>query len=100
MKNDGWVRWSKWESGGMTQFGQMPLREVAGHLRRFAEEAKRLLENTGADHVVYGMKTYDEDGTLEHVTFYLWPMNDEEFQSDVATLKGVTIYALHKGTVA
>ena len=98
MKNDGWVRWSKWESGGMTQFGQMPLREVAGHLRRFAEKAKEVLDKTGADHVVYGMKQYDADGELEHIKFYLEPMGDEEFQSDLATLKGVTIYALHKGT--
>ena len=82
----------------MTQFGQMPVREVAGHLRRFAEKAKDALKETGADHVVYGMKQYDEDGDLEHVKFYMEPMDDEEFQSNVVTLKGVTIYALHRGT--
>lgn len=98
MKNDGWVRWSQWESGGMTNFGQMRVKDVDGHLRKFAKEAREVLQKTGADHVVYGLKRYDEDGDLEHVKFYMVPMNDEDFQKDVATLKGCTIYALHKGT--
>lgn len=98
MNNDGWVRWSQWECGGMIGFGQMPLKNVDGWLRKFAADAKKLLDETDADHVVYGLKIYDDDGDLDTVKFYMQPMTDNEFQEDVATLKGVTVYALHKGT--
>ncbi len=96
MSKDGWVRWSQWDNGGMAGFGQMPLRDVGKNLREFAAKAKEILEESGADHVVYGLKVYDDDGTLDEVKFYLLPMSDEDFQKDVATLKGVTVYALHR----
>ena len=98
MKNDGWVRWSQWEQCGMTGFGQMPVKNVDGHLREFAKKAKEVMSETGADHVVYGLKLYDDDGDLEEVKFYMLPMSDDDFQSDVASLKGCAIYALHRGT--
>jgi len=99
MKNDGWVRWSQWSEAGMIGFGQMPLRNVDKNLREFAETARTIMDKTHADHVVYGLKTYDDDGILEEVKFYLMPMNDYDFQNDVATLTGCTVYALHNGTV-
>lgn len=98
MKNDGWVRWFQWDNGCMINFGQMRVKEVDGHLREFAKEARKVMEETCADHVVYGMKLYDDDGDLEEVKFYMVPMNDSDFQSDVASLKGCVIYALHRGT--
>ena len=36
------------------------------------------MDETGADHVVYGMKIY-EDGHLKEARFYLKPMSEEEF---------------------
>lgn len=47
------------------------------NLQRFEVEAQKLLAETGADHVLYGRKLYDEGGELEELRFYLMPMTDE-----------------------
>lgn len=91
-----WVRWSQWDNGGMVGFGQMPVQDVEKDLQKFEQEASIILKKTGADHVVYGLKVYDDEGELAAVKFYLKPMNDEDFQKDVASLKDVVVYALHK----
>lgn len=96
--SDGWVRWSQWTDAGMTNFGQMRIEDVAKNLREFAAKAKEILHKTGADHVVYGIKEYDKDGKLDEVRFYLAPFTDNDFQKEVATIKGCTIYAVHRGT--
>ena len=79
---------------GRIEGGQMRWRDIQLNLQKFEREAKKLLDETGADHVVYGMKLY-EDGHLKEVRFYLQPMDEEEFDR-VARLKGVMVYALHK----
>lgn len=89
-----WIRWSWWDEGGMVGVGQMPTRDMQKHLREFELAAKKILEDTGADHVVYGMKIYDDDGELEEIRFYKQPMGEEEFDR-VAGIKGVHVYALH-----
>ena len=38
--------------------------DIQLNLQKFEQEAKKLLDETGADHVVYGMKIY-EDGQSE-----------------------------------
>ncbi|MBR3973035.1 MAG: hypothetical protein IKJ99_03675 [Oscillospiraceae bacterium] len=90
-----WIKWTQWESGGCIGIGQMPGREVEKNLQEFEKQAAKVLKETGADHVVYGMKLYDEDGELEEVKFYMVPIDDEKFQKDVASLSGCVIYALH-----
>lgn len=96
MKNDGWVRWSQWYRDGGFSFGQMPLCTVQPELQKFEKEAHRLLKETGADHVLYGVKEYDRDGELEEVRFYLEPMNEDEFEERVVKKSaGLTVYALH-----
>lgn len=96
MKNDGWVRWSQWADGGMIGMGQMPRSSVGFNIREFEEEAKKLLKKTGADHVVYAIKHFDDGGDLEEVRFYQQPMDEEEFERTVAKMPGVQVYALHK----
>ena len=91
-----WIRWSQWSEDGMIGFGQMPGESVEKNLQEFEKEAKKLLEKTGADHVLYGVKDYDETGSLEEVRFYLIAMTDEEFEKDVASKSGLTVYALHR----
>ena len=59
MKNGGWVRWRHWTANGMVAFGQMPLRDVGRELQKFEAEAIKILKETGADHVLYGVKEYD-----------------------------------------
>lgn len=91
-----WVRWSNWTPAGCVQVGQMPVREVDSHIRRFGEEAAKLLKETGADHVLYAIKDYGEYGCwLEEVKFYQLPMTDAEFEEKVASIPGVTVYAHH-----
>ena len=65
-------------------------------IREFEKEAKKVLEETGADHVVYAVKYYDDDEALEEIRFYMIPMADEEFRKDVAGKPGIRVYALHK----
>ena len=90
-----WVRWSQWTGEGMVNFGQMPVRDIAKYLQAFEMDAKEVLEKTGADHVLYGVKQY-ENGTLTEVRFYVIPMDDEQFERDVASKRGMVVFALHK----
>ena len=97
MKNDSWVKWMQWTSAGLVDFGQMPLRNVGKELQKFELEARKLLKETGADHVLYGVKEYDKDGDLETVRFYLEPMSEQEFEDRVVkNSQGLTVYAVHK----
>ena len=90
-----WVRWSQWTGEGMVNFGQMPVRDIAKYLQAYEMDAKEVIEKTGADHVLYGVKQY-EGRTLTEVRFYMIPMNDEQFEKDVASKRGVVVFALHK----
>lgn len=91
-----WVRWSHWTDTGMVEFGQGPLNKLEESIREFEKEAMKVLEDTGADHVVYAVKEYGEDDELDEIRFYMIPMSDEEFQKDVASQPGLRVYALHK----
>lgn len=91
-----WVRWSHWTDAGMVEMGQGPLNKLEESIREFEQEAKKVLEETGADHVVYAVKDYDDDGELDEIRFYMIAMDDEEFQKDVASKPGLRVYALHK----
>lgn len=72
--SDSWVKWSTWTEAGCTNFGEMCLKDVDKHLRKFGAEAKKLLDKTGADHILYGVKLYNNDGKLEEIKFCLLPM--------------------------
>lgn len=96
MSDSYWVRWSHWTDQGMVEFGQMPRKKMQENLQKFEVEARKLLAGTGADHVLYGRKLYDEGGELEELRFYLMPMSDEEFEKEVVPLKGQQVYAVHK----
>ena len=97
MKNGGWVRWRHWTENGLVAVGQMPLRDVGRELQKFEAEALKILKETGADHVLYGVKEYDSDGDLDMVRFYLEPMSEQEFEDRVVkNSAGMTVYAVHK----
>ena len=90
-----WVRWSRWTDQGMVEFGQGPLNKLEESIPEFEREARKVMEETKADHVVYAVKYYDDSGELEEIRFYMTPMTDKEFQKDVASMPGVRVYALH-----
>lgn len=89
-----WVRWSQWDAGGIVGVGQMPVKDIQKNLQAFEKKAKEILDESRAAHVVYGVKEYNEDGTLNEVRFYLRPMDEQEFER-VANISGVQVYALH-----
>lgn len=91
-----WVRWSHWTDAGMVEFGQGPLNKLTESIQQFELEAKKVLEETGADHVVYAVKYLDDNGELEEIRFYMIPMTEEEFEKEVANKPGIQVYALHK----
>ena len=94
-----WIRWSRWDSNGRIERGQMRWQDIQLNFQKFEQEAKKLLDETGADHVVYGMKIY-EDGHLKEVRFYpvelLFAHRLKVEFDRVASLSGVIVYALHK----
>lgn len=91
-----WVKWKHWTSSGLVGFGQMPCENVETELQKFEKEAYRILKETGVDHVLYGVKEFDENGDLEEVRFYLEPMSEAEFENDVVKKSaGLMVYALH-----
>ena len=96
MNDSEFVRWSYWPKVGPVEHGQMPRKKMQENLQRFEVEARKLLAETGADHVLYGRKLYDEGGELEELRFYLMPMSDEEFEKEVVPLKSQQVYAVHK----
>lgn len=89
-----WIRWSQWTGAGMVAFGQMPIKKMQENLQRFELEARKILKETGAAHVLYGRKIFDEDGELEELRFYLIPMDEAEFDR-VAQIPCQQVYALH-----
>ncbi len=90
------VRWSYWPKVGPVESGYMSRSKMQGNLQRLEVEARKLLAETGADHVLYGRKLYNEAGELDELRFYLLPMSDEEFEERVVPLKNQRVYALHK----
>lgn len=94
-RNSDWIRWTQWTSSGMVNFGQMRRADIQKQIARFEKKAREVLKETGADHVLYGVKVYDDNGKLEEVRFYMEPMDEDRFEKDVANKKGVLVYALH-----
>lgn len=90
-----WVKWTHWTKEGCVEFGQMPMENVQKNLQTFETEARKILKETGADHVLYGVKLLGDDYEVEEVKFYLEPMTDEEFEKKVASIPGVQVYAVH-----
>lgn len=88
-----WVKWTQWNENGMVDHGEMPVRSIMEYLQKFELEAKKVLEQTGADHVLYGLKKYNGN-KLEEVCFYLLPVSDDKYD-DIAKMKNVVAYALH-----
>jgi len=80
----------------MVASGHMAKLEMQRNLRKFEIEAKKLLSKTGADHVVFGVKQFAEDGKLQEIRFYMKAMDDDEFYSRTGSFRNCQVYALHK----
>lgn len=90
------VRFERWVGAICIDYGMMPVKNVQKILQDYEKEAKKLLDESGADHVIYGYKQYDKKDNLCKVCFYQeTELTEEEF---LERTKGVTgiVYALHK----
>lgn len=74
---------------------QEKLTNIPKLLQRFERDAAVLMKQTGADHVLYACKIYDEGDNLVAVQFYNEPMDDETFDRVTGRVRGALIYALH-----
>lgn len=92
----GWIQYEQWNASGFVREGVIPVRDIQKHLREFELAAKKLIDETGADHVVYAWKKYDEHSELRKIYFYEgMTLDDEKFFGRNDKLPGI-IYALHK----
>ena len=89
------VKWTLWEPSGNFHNGDMTVREAQYWLGEFGQEAKEMVKEACAEHVVYGVKRFDENGALERVQFYLLPMNDADFHKMVGSGDRTEVYAVH-----
>lgn len=91
------VKWSQWSDIGLMNFGQMSMKDINKTLREFNVEAIKVLKETGADHILYGIKFYDKSGEhLEEVKFYMLPLSDEEFDRKFNISMNMIVYAVHR----
>lgn len=81
-----------------TSFGTIKLDQIPKQIQKYEIQARKVLEKTGADHVIYASKVYDKNDQLETLNIYAEtiPLNDSEFAKRVAGAKNYLIYALHK----
>lgn len=88
------VTWHQWDETGVIAYGNMSYPDAMKEMQEFELEAKKVLEETGADHVVYGSRKLTVYGW--EVNYYMIPMSDERFYKDIWRIKDRLIYALHK----
>lgn len=79
-------------------FGNSSKTELDDLIRQYGQQAKTLLEETNADHVLYAIQYY---GVFNKVTrFYLQPMSDDEFIKNFSQFKKKLIFAVHNPNLA
>lgn len=89
------VTWTMRDTTGCIQRGEMPVSQIQKELLWFDRQAVKKMKETGADHVLYGTKIYDNNDRLVTVQFCMQPMTDEEFYRLTGKARNVMIYALH-----
>ena len=90
----GWVQYEQWNADGFVREGVLPVRDIQKYLREFELAAKKLIDETDADHVVYAWKKYNEHGELCKICFYEGTvLDDEKFYDRTDKLPAiVTLY--------
>lgn len=94
--NTGWVMYEQWNDSGFVREGPLPARDVSKYLIEFELAAKKLMDETGADHVIYAWKKYNEKDEFYKICFYEGvALSDEEFYERTNNINGI-LYALHR----
>jgi len=74
---------------------QMTYPDYQKILAEWRAEALKQLGETGADHVIYGSRSYDEEGSLKEMHMYMLPLDDSEFYKRTSGVDDL-ILAVHK----
>jgi hypothetical protein len=76
----------------------MPMAELAQTKAIFQKNARKVLKQSGADHVVYCHIIYDEEGMVESARFYnALTMDDATFYERTSEISGNDyVGAVHK----
>lgn len=90
------IAWSMQDRKGCSRKGQMTVEQMRKELLWFERQAVKTMKETGADHVLYGMKIFNRDNELVTVQFCILPMSDAEFRRLTKKINNVMVYALHK----
>lgn len=92
-----WVKWSDYTDPRhwILPTGEMPLPDAESRIRELAWQAKKLLEETGADHVVYAVMRFGVE-LPEEVEFHMIPLTDAQFEERAVNEPGIVVYAVHK----
>lgn len=66
-------------------------------IKDYKAAAETLSKTSSADHIVYAIKDYNLNGTLDHIKCYEHPLefNDEEFKKR-ANCSTLQVYAIHR----
>lgn len=91
---EGWVYFTEWSKAGMMDYGEIRSEDLDRYINAFKVEAEDVLEETGADYVLYAVKHF-ESGKLSEIRFYEEPMTKERF-GEVREMKDVEIFAVSK----
>ena len=91
-----WIRWSRYSDSAVVETGEMPPRNLPMVLKSYGEQAKELLEQNGADHVVYAVIEYTPESKIKEVQFYMLELDDATFLERVNLLTDSVVYAVHK----
>ena len=94
--NPRWVKWKHFDQKGYVGKDYMLKSDVSAKIKEFEKKAANLLIETGADHVLYAIKYFDEYSNLDEVKFYELPMSDDEYEYQVARQVRVQVFALHR----
>ena len=97
MSYKGSVRWTATNRDrSVVEKGTMEKGQIASSLREIEPAAMKLLKTTGAEHVMYGATVYGKDGAIAAVHFFLWPVDEDEFERVTRRCRGAHVYALHR----
>lgn len=81
---------------GLVSYEQLSVDEINSRLKELNSKAADYLKISNSDHLIYGIKFYDNENELATVHFYMCPMLDEEFNRYISPLTNVMVYAIHR----
>lgn len=94
LKDIPWVRYDR--TGRISASGRMSRKDILPALQMNELAARDLMERTNAEHVLYGLKIYNQYDELEAVQFYEWALDEERFQKCATKCRNGIVYALHR----